>query len=53
MFFIYAIDGKEAKQEKKRENMVGELVESMECVKKSRINGFPHPKKENAYQRSM
>jgi len=30
--------------------MVGELVESMECVKKCWINGFPRAKKENAYQ---
>jgi hypothetical protein len=37
---------------KERKIMVGELVESLECVKDIWINGFPHPKKENAYQPS-
>jgi hypothetical protein len=41
---------KRQRQGKDRKIMVGELVESMECVKKCRINEFPHPKKENAYQ---
>jgi hypothetical protein len=41
---------KRQRQGKKQEIMAGELVESMECVKKSWINEIPHTKKENAYQ---
>jgi hypothetical protein len=38
------------RQGKEREIIEYEFVESMECVKKSWINGFSHAKKENAYQ---
>jgi hypothetical protein len=41
---------KRQRQGKERKIEVGEIVESMERVKKCWINGFPHAKKENAYQ---
>jgi hypothetical protein len=44
------VEAKEAKAGEITGNYGWWLAESMECVKKCRINGFPHAKKENAYQ---